>query len=161
MCSGSVKERRPLHAACTGAPKKRGTTLIRLRKTQPSAARQLLPGLGLSRGRPSRTTEAFVRATPGGEIHVPPRRLAPAAGSLKRPRRDASHHRLFLVAQSALKLCLLYRTGGKMSRWFRGFFGIKAKTAAHIRTPGEKSGRGAGTYQQSRKKFTVRSRFAP
>ena len=34
----------------------RGTTLIRLRKAQPSAARQKLPGQGRSRGRPSRAT---------------------------------------------------------------------------------------------------------
>ena len=44
-------------------------------------------------------------------------------------------------ALSALKLCLLYRTRGKMSRWFPGFFAIKQKQP---RTKGRRRRRAGG-----------------
>ena len=44
-------------------------------------------------------------------------------------------------ALSALKLCLLYRTRGKMSRWFPGFFAIKQKQP---RTNGRRGRRAGG-----------------
>ena len=83
----SVQKKRPCTLTCTGALGKA--------RYHPDSAVNTQPSVEAFDGASRRRLLLFACAAPGGVIVACMRRLSPAAGSLKRCSRDASHHRLF------------------------------------------------------------------